>query len=111
MEITEDKKNTIVILGLKGNLNVITANLLEEKFTALIDKGERQLLVDFSQLDYISSAGLRVFLIAAKKLKGIQGKIVLSSLKPQIKEVFDISGFSSIFPMFNSREEAIHGLQ
>ncbi len=111
MEITEDKKNNIVILGLKGNLNVMTANLLEEKFTALMDKGERRLVVDFSHLDYISSAGLRVFLIAAKKLKSIQGKIVLSSLNAQIKEVFDISGFSSIFPMFNSREDAINGLQ
>lgn len=89
----------------------MTANLLEEKFTALIDRGERQLLVDFSRLDYISSAGLRVFIIAAKKLKSIQGKIALSALKPQIKEVFDIAGFSSIFPMFNSREDAIHALQ
>ena len=111
MDITEDKKNNIVILGLRGNLNVMTANLLEEKFTALIDRGERRLVVDFSQLDYISSAGLRVFLIAAKKLKSVQGKIVLSSLNAQIKEIFDISGFSSIFPMFNSREDAIHGLQ
>jgi len=111
VEITEEKKNNTVILGLKGNLNVITANCLEEKFATLIDKGERQLVVDFSQLDYISSAGLRVFLIAAKRLKNVEGKIALSSLKPQIREVFDISGFSSIFPLFNSREDALHGFQ
>ncbi|MBI2470808.1 MAG: STAS domain-containing protein [Planctomycetes bacterium] len=111
MEITENKRNNIIILELKGNLNVMTTNLLEEKFTALIEHGERLLVVDFSRLDYISSAGLRVFLIAAKKLKNVNGKIALSSLKPQIKEVFDIAGFSSIFSIFNSQEDAVHGLQ
>jgi len=111
MEIREDKRGDIVIVGLKGRLDASTSNRLEERLLALIDGGEKRFVIDFSQLDYISSSGLRVLLMAAKRLRDANGKIVLSSLKDHIKEVFDIAGFSSIFPIFHSQEEAINGFQ
>jgi anti-anti-sigma factor len=111
LEITEHKRGDVVILGLRGKLDSSTSVRLEEKLLALIDGGVKQLIVDFSQLDYISSSGLRVLLIAAKRLKSADRKIVLSSMKDQIKEVFDIAGFSSIFPIFHSQEEAINSFQ
>jgi anti-anti-sigma factor len=111
MEIREDKKGDIVILGLKGRLDSITSNKLEEKFLALSDQGEKKVIVDFSQLDYISSTGLRVLLMVSKRLQGTKGKIVLSSMQDRVKEVFDIAGFSSIFTIFHSQEEAIKWFQ
>ena len=111
MEITEDKRGEILILKLKGRLDSLTSNKLEERFLALLDKEEKKVIVDFSQLDYISSSGLRVLLLSAKRLRGSNGKILLSSLKEHIKEIFEIAGFSSIFNIFQSQEDAINGFQ
>ncbi|MBI2952169.1 STAS domain-containing protein, partial [bacterium] len=64
-------------------------------------------VIDLAQLDYVSSAGLRAFLGGAKRLKGGGGKIALSALKSNVKEVFDLSGFSSLFPIAPSVEGAV----
>ena len=106
MEIIQQKSADIVILKLVGKLDSNTSAQLEETVVGLIDAGEKKLLVDGSQLDYISSAGLRVLLMAAKKLKAGGGKIVLAALKDYIIEVFEIAGFNMIFQMFADVAEA-----
>ena len=110
MEISEDKKSGVVTLGLSGRLDATTSKTFEENIVARIDSGDRQFVIDLSQLEYISSSGLRVFLLAAKRLHGADGKIVLCSLKDPVREVFDIAGFSSIFSIYGSHDEAIKSL-
>lgn len=107
MQVTIDKREGFVVLKLRGRSNAATSNLLEEKFLALVGRGEKYFLVEFSNLEYISGAGLRMLLLVAKKLKRANGKIVLFALKDQVKEVFDIAGFSTIFFICRSLEEAI----
>jgi anti-sigma B factor antagonist len=107
MEITEIKRNGAVILGLAGRLDASNAGVLEEKLLTLIAGGNTRLVIDGNKLDYISSAGLRVLLVAAKRLNATGGKISLYALKDQIKEVFDIAGFSSIFAIYRTQDEAI----
>jgi anti-anti-sigma factor len=75
----------------------------------VINSGAQRLAVDLSQLDYVSSSGLRVFLLAAKQLQGTQGKIVLCALKDHVRQVFDLAGFSSVLSIYGSRDEAIRG--
>jgi anti-sigma B factor antagonist len=111
MDITEQKRGTVVLLQLTGRLDAGTAGKLEEKLVGLITAGEKSFVLDFLHLDYISSAGLRVLLMAAKKLKGLNGRIVLSSLKDHIKEVFDIAGFSAIFPIYDQQDAAVGSFQ
>jgi len=106
VEIIQEKSNDIVVLKLVGKLDSNTSSQLEETVIGLIDSGEKKLLVDGQQLDYISSAGLRVLLMAAKKLKAGGGKIVLASLKDYIIEVFEIAGFNMIFQIFPNVAEA-----
>lgn len=106
MEIIQQKSNDIVIIKLVGKLDSNTSAQLEEAVLGLIDSGEKKLLVDGAQLDYISSAGLRVLLLAAKKLKAGGGKIVLATLKDYIIEVFEIAGFNMIFQIFATVAEA-----
>jgi anti-sigma B factor antagonist len=67
-------------------------------------------VIDGEKLDYISSTGLRVLLVAAKRLKAVDGRIVLSSLKPHILEVFEIAGFKSIFPIYGNVDQAARQL-
>ena len=111
MEISETKRGGAVILALSGRLDASNAPELEGKLLGLIAGGDRRLVVDCGQLDYINSAGLRALLVAAKRLNPSGGKIVLAALKDQIKEVFDIAGFSSIFQIHGTQDEALAALR
>jgi anti-anti-sigma factor len=108
MECIEERNESVVIVGLQGRMDSSTARIVEEKMLSLIDRGESRLVVDCAHLDYISSAGLRVFLMAAKRLTQARGKLVLSTMSDDVKQVFDLTGFSSIFQICPSREEAIN---
>jgi anti-sigma B factor antagonist len=67
-------------------------------------------VIDLSHLEYVSSSGLRVFLLAAKRLHSAEGKIVLCSLKEHVRQVFDLAGFSSILSIYGSRDDALKAL-
>ena len=110
MEISEDRKADTVVLALSGKLDSTTANTFEKKLLSQIESGERRFVINLAQLDYISSAGLRVFLLAAKRLNSANGKILLSSLQDPVREVFDITGFSSVFSIYGSDDDAIKNL-
>lgn len=107
MKISEENRGSFIVLDVEGHLNAITCNELEKRLNTLIDEGEKQFLLNFSGLDYISSAGLRVLLVAIKKLKTCNGQIVLASLKGPVRKVFDAAGFSALFHMFDTREDAM----
>ena len=91
----------------QGRFDSNTAPALEKELLGLIDGGSRRMLLDFSEISYISSMGLRVVLLAAKKMRSEGGKFVLSSLSPPIAEVFEISGFSSILSIHASKDAAL----
>lgn len=107
MEVVEKTQNGIRILGLLGRLDSNTSPEFEKRIFEVIEDGSKSVIVDFESLDYISSAGLRVLLKAAKELKRSEGKIVLCSMKDYIKEVFEIAGFVSLFPIVSSVGDAI----
>jgi len=107
VNVTEERKGNKLVLRVEGRLDASTFRSLEEKLMSAIDGGEKVIVLDFADLDYISSAGLRVLIVAAKKAKSTGGKILLACLKSHIKEVFDIANLSAIFPIFASQQEAI----
>jgi len=106
MEISERKVGEVCVVGITGRLDSGTSDSLAQRLHHLIDGGERRLVIDGEKLDYISSTGLRVLLVAAKRLKAVDGRIVLSSLKPHILEVFEIAGFTSLFPIYATADQA-----
>lgn len=91
-----------VVVSLSGRIDSTAAVEFEEKLIEIIDGGCHTLVVDFLKVQFISSAGLRVLLLAAKKVKPYNGKILLCNLSKDVKEVFDISGFSSIFDIHDT---------
>ncbi len=107
MEITEERRADVLIIRIIGKLDASTAKALEDKILPIIASNQEKLVVELSQLDYISSAGLRVFLLAAKRMEESKGKMILCSLKDSVKQVFDIAGFSSFLSLAGSTEEAI----
>lgn len=107
MDIKEMNKDKATILMIEGRLDSSSSGVLEKKMLSLIEAGEKNFLFDFSGMDYISSAGLRVLLMAAKKSKAAGGKTVLSALTDNVMEVFEIAGFTGIFSIFTAQEEAL----
>ncbi len=111
MDMKEQKKGSVVVLTLTGRLDATTSGKLEETLLGLIERGETKLALNFHRVDYISSAGLRVLLVAAKRLKPVNGKVVLHSVNPQVREVFEIAGFTSIFPIYEAEDGAVRSFQ
>jgi len=107
MEIREIKLGNVFVLSLSGRLDAYNATEVDKKLEPLIDAGQSHLVIDLKNLEYISSSGLRVFLSALKKVKKLEGDIKLCCMQPFIKEVFDIAGFSQLFNIFDTTEEAV----
>jgi anti-sigma B factor antagonist len=107
MEIVEQKLGNVNVLSLSGRLDAYSATEVEKKLDSLIEAGQPRLVIDLEKLEYISSSGLRVFLATLKKAKKQQGDIKLACMKPFIKEVFDIAGFSQLFNIFDTRDAAV----
>ena len=97
MEFAQDRVGEVAIVKLAGRLDSSTAQPAEESFTQMLGSGTPRLAIDMSRLEYISSAGLRVLLVVAKKVQQAKGKVVLFGLGPNVREVFSISGFDKIF--------------
>jgi len=110
MEIHQTDVQSSVILTLIGRLDTLTSPNLDTHIKQLISQGNYKFILDFSKLDYISSSGLRVLLILQKQLKPLEGKSILVNLKPDIKHIFDISGFSIIFKFSSSIENALKAM-
>ncbi|MDD2736858.1 MAG: STAS domain-containing protein [Desulfuromonadaceae bacterium] len=105
MQILKDAHATVVTIT--GRLDAVTAPEYEKRLNDLIAGEETGFVVDFEGLDYISSAGLRVLLATAKKLKVKGGQVRFANVRGTVKEVFDISGFGSIFQMDDSVAAAL----
>jgi stage II sporulation protein AA (anti-sigma F factor antagonist) len=110
MDISEDRKADAVVLALSGKLDATTAKTFEDRIFGVINSGAQRLVVDLALLEYVSSSGLRVFLLAAKRLQATDGKIAMCGLQDHVRQVFDLAGFSSILSIYGSRDEAIKGL-
>jgi len=86
------------------------AKAVEVKLAQLVSGGTRKLVCNFSRNEYISSAGLRVFLSTLKMLQKAGGRIVLCTLQSYVQEVFDMAGFSQLFKIYSTEEEAIKAI-
>lgn len=107
MNVTEQEKGQAVVLSVDGRLDSNTSDALEEKLMGKIDEGKIRLVVDFSELNYIASAGLRVLLMAAKRLKTEGGSFALCGLQENIHDVFEISGFLPILTVVDDMDAAV----
>lgn len=107
MEIIEKKIGSVSVIALDGRLDAYVSTTVEQKLNTLVDAGEIWLVVSLERLDYISSSGLRVLLASLKKVKKRDGDIKLASMKPHIKEVFDVAGFSQLFSIYDLEDAAV----
>lgn len=105
LEINTKASENATILTLKGRVDASGSKVLEERVLTCIQEGHTRLVFDCTEMNYISSAGLRSFLMAAKKIRELSGSLDLCALAPAVSEVFEISGFSQIFTIHSDMSQ------
>ncbi len=108
MEILESKDGEVNVLAPKGSLNTQTSPKLEQKLQALLSAKDRLIVIDFKNVDYLSSAALRVLLMITRRLVRAHGRLVLCAMSDDLKKVFSISGFDRDFTILATRGEAVY---
>ena len=106
MEISTEQIGAVTVARLSGDLDTGTSSIAGDALTALLDDGAQTLLVNLENVGFVSSAGLRVLLSAAKRLSS---KLRVCALNETVQEVFDISGFTSIFDVYHSEQAGLDG--
>jgi len=110
MDLTPTPQGSATVLSPAGRIDHASADAFQAALQPYVDAcqaGQMSILLDMHRLDYISSVGLRVLMIAARQVKAQHGRIVISGLTPLVKEVFEISRFNLVFELFEDRQAAI----
>ena len=107
MEIKELKRKDETLTAiLSGRMDAITATNFSNQMETWMESEVKSFIIDCSELDYISSAGLRAILMAAKKIRGLNGSLQLAALQESVHNVFRISGFDKIIPIAPTLDDA-----
>ncbi|KAF3361483.1 Anti-sigma factor antagonist [Chlamydiales bacterium STE3] len=107
VSLNEKQVGEVLLLELKGRLDAVSTPDIEKKVFDHIKHGKYKLILDFTGVDYISSAGMRMLLSTTKKLKGLSGHLVLCSITTNVMDVFKMSGFDHVLELSSSKEEAL----
>lgn len=113
MNIEHRRFNRVDLVEVAGRIDAATASQLKQQIDALFDEGRYRIVLDLAKLEYISSPGLRVLIEARKRAREWKitdlegGDIRIANLPPRIKEVFDLTGFTSLFELYSDTVEAV----
>ena len=107
-EVAKKEDGNVVILNITGYLDAHTAPMLENELQQLVDEEKYNILVNFKDLIYISSAGLGVFMGFIENIRNNNGDIKLSSMNSKIYRVFDLLGFPTLYDILEDEQEALN---
>jgi anti-sigma B factor antagonist len=107
VKVREEREGDIVVLEPEGRVDSTTAPVLGERLAAVLNARGTRLVLDFKSLEYISSAGFRVLLLAAKHAEAAGCRFVLCGITGKVRQLFDLAGFLDLLPLYASREESL----
>ena len=107
MEIREERHDEVLVIAPVGRVDSNSSGELERRLLRHVAEGAVRLVIDLLGVEYISSAGLRVLLLTANKLRPLGGQVVLCSMGRTVREVFDLAGLTALFPIEASQDEAL----
>ena len=110
MEIRILPRSGWVLVAVSGRLDMTSAGTLEHKLETVIASGQHRVAIELGQLDYLSSAGLRALMVAAKRLQEVAGTLVLIGLRGTVKDVLELAGLINVFPVFASEADLLAAL-
>lgn len=106
MKITSEKENDHYIIGIEGDLDASSCIILDKSISDAVSKGEKKIIIDCDRLNYISSAGLGVFMSYLQDFENNKISLVLFGLSEKVKNVFQILGLDQLIKIVNTKEEA-----
>ncbi|MGE3843694.1 MAG: STAS domain-containing protein [Vicinamibacterales bacterium] len=107
MDILEYHRDGALVIAPHGRVDSTTSVTLDERLRHHLGAGARRVVVDLAQVDYISSAGLRVMLALAKRLREVQGTLVLCAMTEPVRQVFELAGFVPLFTVDTTLDVAL----
>ena len=107
MSLVVEKREHATIVTVQERIDGLTVPDMQDQLLGLIDDGQKNILIDLSQVNYVSSVGFRLFLILQKKVKPLGGNLVLVQLQDAIKKLFDLSGFTALFLFAETVDEGL----
>jgi anti-anti-sigma factor len=107
LEIVEVRSEGVVIVEPRGRIDSTTAGMLDGSLAGLVRSGSRRLVIDFSEVLYLTSAGFRSLLIAGKLVDQVQGRLVLCCMSAGIARLFEVGGFNELFDVCATRNDGI----
>jgi anti-sigma B factor antagonist len=108
MDLHEERLDQVTALSVKGRIDSTTAPAFGQKLESVVAVPAGRLVVDFRDLDYISSAGFRVLLVAARRAEATGSRLVLCGLSSKVRQLFDLGGFLDIFSITATRDDAVN---
>jgi anti-sigma B factor antagonist len=107
VEITTKEYRRVAVISVSGRIDTSTSTQFEETINDLIDNGHFNLVMDFNEVDFLSSSGLRILVTTRKKLREMGGDVVLANPSQRAADSVEIAGLDKLFQSYPNREEAI----
>lgn len=107
MEIKQEPRGGLTVMGLSGKLDTVSSPAVQSALLAALEAADRGVVIDMSEVAYVSSAGLRVMLIGGKTAKAKAKAFRLAGLKPAVAEVFKMSGFDRLLEIHPDADAAV----
>lgn len=107
IEIAVENQAGLQVMRLKGRLDSMDAPTLEAQFKGMLAAGSQKVIVECSELRYVGSIGLGIFISSGKALAAQGGKLSFAGLTEHVRSVFEMVGFYSLFAVFPTLEEAL----
>src|SRR5258706_10951921 len=111
MDVTTELIGTVRIVHMVGKLDTNTSAAFDTRIRELIEAGDTRLVLDLAQVSYISSMGLRSLFVVAQAVKTMQGALALAAVGPRVQEVLDVAGFTTLFSIAPTTEDALASMQ
>lgn len=105
--LTEDQREGVFILRIKGKLDAISSPIAEKRIFDIIESGQEKVLLDLGGVTYLSSGGMRMLLSTTKRLRSLSGKLCVCNMALNVLDVLKMSGFDHVLDLFQSEEDAL----
>jgi stage II sporulation protein AA (anti-sigma F factor antagonist) len=107
MELSFAETNSCLIVNIEGDLDLHTAEHFKQQVDEKITAGNHNLILNFTQVNFVDSSGIGAILSKYKQLNNLGGKLVIANISPQIKRIFEVSGILRVIDIYSSEKEAV----
>ena len=107
MDVLVEEKGDIIVMRVKGRLDAASSPQLEKSLNSIVEGGHFKIVLNFADVEYLSSAGMRLMLAISKKLQHLEGKVVACNVSDEVMEVIKMAGFNQVIEFYPNEQESL----